>query len=229
MAYTPESYNQRVSDWLTDVPDEADWGLFPRRTPEERAQRRIGDSERIAITLLSKGTPTHPVLALWIRRLATDPTYSDGLPMMPECDESGYGTKRAEYLVELAYPDEADKYDRARDTALLHLGYAVEMHRDRGEDGAETTQSLGFGLGVRTSLAAAVAEYHQAMLHIITRGRPTSLPINHWEPTDSDQLLWENEHVEILQGRCHPSETQLYVHNKRTGQCLAVQALARPM
>lgn len=63
------------------------------------------------------------------------------------------------------------KRDREMDDAAVRLLYALQEHREQGEEGATTTSSLGFGIAVTTSLAAAIVEYHERILNVWSRFR----------------------------------------------------------
>lgn len=78
---------------------------------------------------------------------------------------------------ELTYPDEdiifeesgdlglaLAQYHEDIDKAALHLIYALQEHRDRGEEGVETTAAVDGELAAATTLAAAIVEYHQQVL-----------------------------------------------------------------
>lgn len=166
-------------------------------TPEEVRERRIGDGERAAITLLIKADVTHPLLGIMIRRLGADPGEMRHLTGWNEvapdeldafCQSSrahiwtaesarryGYDERRRELiypapLVEAEeYREEIellDEYERDLDKEARHLAGAVISHRMHGEEGLDDTVALGYGLGVTTSLAAALVEYHQNVCSI---------------------------------------------------------------
>lgn len=85
--YTPDTYHERLQEaWFKNLPDEADWSLFPRRTEDERRERYISDLERAALTILLGATAfgndstIHPILRVMIHRYASDPAYTGGVP-----------------------------------------------------------------------------------------------------------------------------------------------------
>ena len=75
--YTPESYHRRLQEWAKSITGEYDLSLMPRRTPDERARRRISDVERIALALLQHAEVSDPELKQSISQFLTDPAAID--------------------------------------------------------------------------------------------------------------------------------------------------------
>lgn len=160
--YTPDSYDQVMQDWM-----EAEGTLPPRRrNVEELKARRIGDAERIAITLLDKalkdGLPTFMVD--WVKNLVNDTAYAEHAPVQWFRDlDNLYNNPDQD---ERPFDDEMfNQMEHAKHEAIIHLGSALVNHRLRGEPDIDTTTSIGWGIAVTTSLAAAICEYHNRVCH----------------------------------------------------------------
>lgn len=145
--------------------------------------RPVTDAERAAITLLMQasgqlssgcGSITAQPLREYVTKLTSDPNYVEIPP-----DIFGYDYKQG-----YATPEEARKFRQFHqqcDRAVAGLCFAVYQHRERdgregdyqhplgrcaGEgDGFEDTEMSGANFIITTSLAAAIVEYHNAIVN----------------------------------------------------------------
>ncbi len=154
--YTPESYHKRLEEWAKPITGEYDPSLMLRRTPDERAKRRISDVERAALTLLQNAEVSDQELKQAISRFLTDPAAIDtGEP--PKRGKAELETERNELILD---------YYHERDRLAWALLVAVANHRERGEDGATIETSLSADLVVTSSLAAEIVQYHKGMMRL---------------------------------------------------------------
>jgi len=136
----------------------------PPRMPGP-AWAALPDVERAALALLAGGRrrrprATHPFLAAWLRRLATEAGYRDdldgfGCPIVPRGGTRMLSERVAEHDAQAeeyadATGDEGPDgplgaYQRARDAALLLLGNAVVRFRRAGRE-ARAGDALADGL-----------------------------------------------------------------------------------
>lgn len=168
--YTPVSYDIYMQDYLSA--DECYVGPR-RRTPDELAARRIGDSERIAIALieqdLANGVPTFA--QDWLRSIVTDSTFAQHSRMdeqvnsfrqyIEERDNANFSTEWEQHLY-------VERTVHSLE-ATIALADAVVSHRLYGEPDTDSTTSIGCGLSVTTSLAAAVVNYTRNMVRVAGR------------------------------------------------------------
>lgn len=136
----------------------------------------VTDIERVAITLLYNAYKrceiNHPVFRAWVEALATNPHEYDHIDQWAsveniefECSVERFGAKA---YSEQIYGD-ADDYESPMGTsverAAFFLANAVRTYRMMGRPSGDTTHSIqGMGgtlMNVSTSLAAAIAEYHE--------------------------------------------------------------------
>ena len=140
---------------------------------------RVTEIERAAITLLTQSRATHPCLTRWIHALASDPDECRGL------DEFSLGTWDQRELDDMAAagfyaprrfqrfgPDTLTLHlgDGGRsllaeiDRAVVYLASALVRYRTEGRPDGDQDITIAPDIVVTTSLAAAVVEYHQAMV-----------------------------------------------------------------
>lgn len=155
MTYTPESYNQRMREWTEGSPD-ADYNIFdhaPIRTAAELAGRRIGDAERIALTLLASATVWHIEIDAWIQKLLGSTACADILPveLSDAIREHTPGT----------LGEDDTPFLRARAENVVRLATQLALHRMFGEPDLEREENIGGFAVAQTSLAAAVADYNR--------------------------------------------------------------------
>lgn len=143
------------------------------RTAEELATRTIGDAERIALTLIEKhledGVPTFA--ESWLRSVLSDTTFAQHSDLQEQV--KGY----REYLEERDDVNFSTAWDQhiyvERSVDALEAGImladAVVTHRLIGDPDRDHTVSLGFGLSVTTSLAAAAVNYTRQMMQVMGR------------------------------------------------------------
>ena len=116
---------------------------------------------RAAVTLLSQANVCLPELVDWIRDVVASPTYTEFPPDVL--------TKLLNHDTSI-YPEEwtASGWLTSGhvwgDRAAFVLAWAVVRYRQTGHPVGDVYESMGSGLGVPTSLAAAVAEYVQGVL-----------------------------------------------------------------
>lgn len=167
--FTPASYSERVRESWAEFTRGGGEGNYrqPVRTPEEVAQRRIGDAERIACTLLSDIHVLSDELRELAERLASDVTCTE-YPSIALMESIVDREELPEDVAE--WPKANRKWATAENFAVWALGVALVDHRLKGEPDADTTTGhFGGFVNVTTSLAAAVAEYHERRVEASAR------------------------------------------------------------
>ena len=140
---------------------------------------RVTEIELAALALLIKSRPTHPCLTKWVHALASDPDECRGL------DEFSLETWDPAELQDMAAagfyaPRRFQRYgpdtltlhlgDGGRsllaeiDRAAVHLASALVRYRAEGRPAGDQETIIAPDIVITTSLAAAVVEYHQAMV-----------------------------------------------------------------
>jgi hypothetical protein len=124
----------------------------------------VTEIERAAATLLSKTIVWDPAVESWIERLLADPN------LIEYCPE-GHHPNSASYEMKFDWNDPSlgDKLPRRQARlicqAVCNLGYSLAAYRDDGRPTGDVMRSISSGLAVTTSLAAAVVEFHLAILN----------------------------------------------------------------
>lgn len=135
-------------------------------------QQQFSEIERAANTILSQQSASHPLLQAWIEAVANDPNETRFLDQFPQDErtieharESGFATENLEDAIN-RYEAQAYRVrarsrwlDRAMDEAIRAFASQIVMYRREGRPVGDVHRSLGYGIGVTTSLAAAVAEF----------------------------------------------------------------------
>lgn len=151
---------------------------------------RPTEIERAAVTLLLQSRPNNPLLGLWIQALAADPDERRDIetlvfesPDGREYVRQGWVGPKTEYDRDNRafgaildhqprghYERGEDRYWAIQDSVIARLAWAVVYYRQAGRpDGDQTHTIQGMGgplLSVATSLAAAVAEYHEGTVEV---------------------------------------------------------------
>lgn len=146
-----ERYNRAEQDFI----DAGAEGTFraPVRTAEELAARDITIEESIACELLRRDTQEFGMydwVGEYVGPVLADRDYVNALPLS--------FIDRVERV--------ADRDSRNISLAYLWLTKAIVSHRlSAPASGTTQETTLGFGISVRTSLAAAIVDYHRRMLH----------------------------------------------------------------
>lgn len=128
------------------------------RSTESPAAFVAPEIERAAVTILAQSRAHHDGLAAWVRQITASPDYREMLP-----SELYVAIQDERALHDDAGRDEADTNRRRQaDAAVASLAHEVVLFRRAGRPTGDVARPLA-GFVVTTSLAAAVAEYVQAV------------------------------------------------------------------
>lgn len=246
--FTPESFDLRIQAWKAS-PGAV---LFPCRTPEEIAQRRVGDAERAAIKILDYAMATieHPFLEYWLDLLVSDPSYHMSFQeFMNQPKPDLYASvhrvvsKRrgdrwslddAAKMVERFLADGFGCSDNGPTYPEPSANYQLSDMIHKQDRAAYTLASqivehrLYGEEGETTSLFDALVQYHMAVAGALILGDRTTLPFTrHITIPGVSVLVWENDQVEI-RTRKVGSETHVYLLNKGTKETMCVTAVPTP-
>lgn len=120
----------------------------------------VTEIERAVITLLArhKQLVYSADLSDWLDQLISTPEYQDSYPnnSHPDDNEGLYST----------VTDEDERvYAEMIDEAACNLGHALSRYRQDGRKPGDYTAAIGSGFTITTSLAAAVAEFHEKVVN----------------------------------------------------------------
>ncbi|MDY6835512.1 MAG: hypothetical protein SVY53_12005 [Chloroflexota bacterium] len=160
---TPKSYEERVKKYDDQHPGEGDYRP-PSRTLEEIAQRDIDIEEHIAIELLRHNEPIgeYKLPQDYVRAVVEDRNYTVHIYQDDELNE-WFSQLCDGKIGDDDYSQKAANISLAK----LILAEAVVNHRLNGYSGSEHTYSLGFGVVLTTSIAAAIVDYHKRVSHAL--------------------------------------------------------------
>jgi hypothetical protein len=159
---TPQSYAKRISEYDDGFPDEGRYNP-PARTTAEVAQREIDIEEHIAIQLLRSNDGLYCIVDDYVKQVVNNRDFAVRLIDLPELNQ--WHSDACDGRIE------GDEYSvRAVRISLasLILADTVVTHRLRGYHQSQQSYSLGFGVCVTTSLAAAIVEYHNRIKFALT-------------------------------------------------------------